>query len=124
MTTMNPQPIFRPNGDGFDIAPAGVLILVACTAYGDSSETISNGMRNTPKLMDDMLGAARVGGYTEGDIRRTLLARNQPLRRVMTMAQAACDAVGPAAIRDVFIRARRTGPTTSAHCKSLMWRAI
>ena len=52
-----------------------------------------------------MLSAARAGGYPQGDILRTLLARNQPTRRVMVMAQAACDAAGDGALRDVFKRA-------------------
>jgi hypothetical protein len=103
---MNTQQIFKPNGDGFDISPAGVLLIAAGTVYGDPSETTPQGMSNARALIDELLDAAVAGGYTQGDILRTLLARNQPTPRVMAMAQAACDAAGDIAIRDVFRKAR------------------
>ncbi|SFV15507.1 hypothetical protein [Pseudoduganella namucuonensis] len=103
---MTTQPMFTPNGDGYDIAPAGVLLLAADTAYGPPHETTPQGMRNARTLMDGILDAARAGGYTQGDILRTLLARNQPTRRVQEMAQAACDTAGAAALTSVFERAR------------------
>lgn len=45
---MNSQPMFKPNGDGYDISSAGVLMLAAGTVYGDPSETTPNGLRNVP----------------------------------------------------------------------------
>lgn len=104
---MSAQAMFRPNGDGYDVSPAGVLLLLADTIYGDPTETTPQGIRNARKLMDGILDAARAGGFTQGDILRTLLARNQATPRLVAMALAACAAAGPVAIGDVFDRARR-----------------
>lgn len=104
---MTTRPLFTPTAGGtaYDIQPAGVLLLAADTAYGDPSQSSPEGIRNARVLIDAVLSAARAGGYTQGDILRTLLARNQPTHRAMVMAQAACDAAGDAALRDVFKRA-------------------
>ena len=103
---MNTQPMFKPNGDGYDISPAGVLLLAAGTIYGDPTETTPQGISNARKLMDGILDAARAGGFKQNDILRTLLARNQPSQRLAAMAQAACAAAGAGAIGDVLDRVR------------------
>ncbi|KAB8042570.1 hypothetical protein [Janthinobacterium aquaticum] len=91
---MTKQAMFTPNADGYDISPAGVLLLCADTVYGDPAETTPEGIRNARAMMESLLSAARAGGYTQGDVLHTLLARKQLNRRVMDMAQAACDAAG------------------------------
>ena len=103
---MNAQPMFTDNGDGYDITPAGALLLAADTVYGDPTETTPQGISNARKLMDGILGAARAGGFKQNDILRTLLARNQPSQRLAAMAQAACAAAGVGAIGDVLDRVR------------------
>jgi hypothetical protein len=103
---MNTQPMFRPNGDGYDISPAGILLLAAGAIYGDPTETTPQGISNARKLMDGILTAARAGGFKQNDILRTLLARNQPSQRLAAMAQAACAAAGAGAISDVLDRVR------------------
>jgi hypothetical protein len=103
---MNTQPMFKPNGDGYDISPAGVLLLAAETVYGDPRDTTPQGIGNARTLMDGILDAAHAGGFKQCDILRTLLARNQVTPRLAAMARTACAAAGPGAIGDVFDRAR------------------
>ena len=99
---MSTQPMFRPNGDGYDVSPAGVLLLAAGTIYGDPSETTPKGISNARTLMDGILTAAHDGGFKQGDILRTLLARNEVTHRLAAMARAACAAAGAVAISDLF----------------------
>lgn len=103
---MNTQPMFKENGDGYDISAAGVVLIVAGIVYGDDAETSAEGMRKSTALLDGVLTAAHAGGYRQCDILRTLLARNQPDRRVMLMVQAACNAAGDTAMRDVLVSMR------------------
>ena len=104
---MNDQPMFRPNGDGYDVSPAGVLLLAAGTIYCDPSETTPQGISNARKLMDGILTAAHDGGFKQGDILRMLLARNQVTQRLAAMARAACAVAGAVAIGEVLTRARQ-----------------
>ena len=99
---MNAQAMFTPNGNGYDISPAGLLIIAAGTAYGDPSETTPEGMRNSNAIINEILNAARAGGFTQCDVLHTLLSRNQPTKRIAEMAQAACDAAGYDGYRAVF----------------------
>lgn len=104
---MSKQPLFKPNDDGgYDISPAGVLLILTDTANGDPSEVSPIGMTRCLALIDAILTAAHAGGYKQCDILKTLLARNQPSRRITDMAQAACTAAGDAAMRDIFARAK------------------
>ena len=103
---MNTQPMFKENGDGYDISAAGVVLIMAEIVYGDDAETSAEGMRKSTALLNAVLTAAHDGGYKQCDILRTLLARNQPDRRVMAMVQAACNAAGDAAMHEVFARVR------------------
>jgi hypothetical protein len=101
---MSAQPMFKPNGDQYDVSPAGVLLLAAITAFGDPAESTPEGIRRALMLVDGTLSAAFSGGFTQCDILRTLLERNQPTRRVKTMAEAACMAAGTDAIQAVWRR--------------------
>jgi hypothetical protein len=100
------QTMFTPNGDGYDISPAGILLLAAGTVFGPPHETTAEGVRKARALIDDMLAAARAGGFKQSDILLTLLARNQPTKGCAAMAQAACDAAGTDALLGAFDRAR------------------
>jgi hypothetical protein len=99
------QPMFTPNGDGYDISPAGALLLAADTVYGPPHEPTPEGVRNDSALIDDMLAAARTGGFMQNDTLLTLLARNRPTKRCAAMAPAACDAAGADALHVVLARA-------------------
>ena len=98
---MTDKPLFSPTADGtaYDIQPAGVLILLA-------SESLENpGLHKNGRLqghIDAMLAAARAGGFTQGDILATLLARNEVSHRVKAMAVQACAAAGHEALGRIF----------------------
>ncbi|MDP2786187.1 MAG: hypothetical protein Q8O38_16585 [Sulfurimicrobium sp.] len=98
------RPMFKPNGNGYDITPPGVLLLLADAVHGDPSESTAEGKEKAGWVIDAILSAAYRGGFFQGDVLHTLLARNQPDRRMFAMAQAACDAAGPAAIASIFSR--------------------
>jgi hypothetical protein len=101
---MSRQEVFKPNGDGFDITPAGVLLLAAETVYGDPGDSTPEGRRHAQALLDEMMAAARAGGYAQCDILLTLVASGKLSRRLVVMAQEACDAAGPAAMREAFAK--------------------
>lgn len=95
--------LFTPNGDGYDIQPAGVLMLLAGEVYG------SEPSKQSPKLKSIIgmfLSAARTGGFQQVDILETLLARGEVSHRVKDMAVAACNAAGPDAIDKIFAAMR------------------
>lgn len=85
--------LFTPTADGYDIQPAGVLILLA--GYAREHQHIQ-------RHIDSMLAAAREGGFTQGDILATLLAQGEVSHRVRDMAERACAAAGNEAIRKIF----------------------
>ena len=93
MTMSTSNPLFTQQGHQFLCSMAGCLLLAASAVYGDPCETTPRGRANGRKMMDAILGAARKAGYTQGDILATLLARNEPSRRVAEMAVAACDLI-------------------------------
>jgi hypothetical protein len=100
MTTT--PPLFTPNGDGYDIQPAGVLILLADEVYGENPSSNPR-LKNT---IGQFLTAARAGGFKQSDILETLLATGEVSHRVKDMAVAACDAAGPDAIGRIFASMR------------------
>lgn len=96
---MNKTPLFRPNGDGYDIQPAGVLILLA-SQLQEEPDHPANG--RIQAIIDKMLAAARAGGFKQGDILMTLLANGEVSHRVKDMAVAAMAAAGNDAIDRIF----------------------
>jgi len=101
---MSIQGIFKPkaNGNGFDITPAGVLLVVAECAYSAPGKTAPKDMRDARTLVDGVLAAASAGGFAEHDILATLLSRNERSARVAEMAVAACNAAGESALLEIF----------------------
>ena len=98
---MTDKPLFSPTADGtaYDIQPAGVLILLASEIHENP------GLHKNGRLqghIDAMLAAARAGGFTQGDILATLLARNEVSHRVKAMAVQACAAAGHEALGRIF----------------------
>ena len=97
--------MFTPNGDGYTITMPGLLLLCADAIYGD--DTPPAGQANAQAMMNALLAAAFAGGFKQGDILRTLLARNKPDRRTKLMAQEACDAAGTDRIRTAMASINR-----------------
>lgn len=93
MTMNTSNQLFIQRGDQYLCSLAGCLLLAAGAVYGDPRESTPRGRANGRKMMDAILAAARKAGYTQGDILATLLARNEPSRRVAEMATAACDLI-------------------------------
>ena len=98
---MNDKPLFTPTADGtaYDIQPAGVLILLAAEIHENP------GLHKNGRLqghIDAMLTAARAGGFAQGDILATLLARGEVSHRVKAMAVQACAAAGTKALGRIF----------------------
>ena len=98
---MTDKPLFSPTADGtaYDSQPAGVLILLASEIHENP------GLHKNGRLqghIDAMLAAARAGGFTQGDILATLLARNEVSHRVKAMAVQACAAAGHEALGRIF----------------------
>ena len=98
---MTDKPLFTPTADGTanDIRPAGVLILLASEIHENP------GLHKNGRIqghIDAILKAARAGGFAQGDILATLLARNEVSHRVKAMAVQACAAAGNAALGKLF----------------------
>lgn len=108
---MTMQPLFTPTADGtaYDIQPAGVLILLASYVYDEESDLSTEGKVNLKRHIDDMLTAARAGGFTQCDILATLLSKNEVSNRVKAMAVQACTAAGNEAIDRIFNATRNGG---------------
>ena len=107
MTTS--QPLFTPTADGqaYDIAPAGVLLILADMVYGPQDDPAWTGRAKTEAMIQAMLAAARVGGYPQTDILHTLLVRGERSKRIENMARAACAAAGNDRLAALFASMRR-----------------
>jgi hypothetical protein len=107
MTTS--QPLFTPTPDGaaYDIQPAGVLLILADTVYGDQGESTPAGRARGMAMIDAILTAARADGFAQCDILATLLSKNEVSHRVKAMAVQACAAAGNEAIGRIFDAVRR-----------------
>ena len=101
---MTTKPLFTPTADGtaYDIQPAGVLLLLADTLYGNPGESSLAGRTRAKAIINAMLTAARAGCFTQCDILKTLLARNEVSHRVNAMAVQACAAAGNEALSRIF----------------------
>ena len=98
--------LFTPNGDGYDIQPAGVLLILADTVYNNPQDSTPIGRARAKTMIDAILTAARAGGFKQGDILATLLARGEVTQRLKNMAVTACNAAGPDAIGRIFASMR------------------
>ena len=95
--------LFTPNGDGYDIAPAGVLMLMSDTVCNNHDESTPKGRALATQIVKDMLRAAHAGGYKQADILETLLLENgEQSKRIRDMCVKACEAAGNQAIGKIF----------------------
>jgi hypothetical protein len=95
--------LFTPNGDGYDIAPAGVLMMMADTVCNNHHESSAKGRERATQLVKDILKASHAGGYKQADILETLLlVKGESSQRVRAMCIAACEAAGNEAIGKIF----------------------
>ena len=98
---MTDKPLVTPTADGtaYDIQPAGVLILLAAEIHENPGLHLNGRLQGH---IDAMLTAARAGGFAQGDILATLLARGEVSHRVKAMAVQACAAAGNKALGRIF----------------------
>jgi hypothetical protein len=92
---MKRPPMFTPNGDGYDITLAGVLLLAGDAVHGDPAETAPQGRANAQEMVDCILAAATAGGFRMADTVRALLRRNEPTARLQNLAQNAVLFIAP-----------------------------
>jgi hypothetical protein len=104
---MKTNEIFTPNGDGYDIAPAGVLLLLAGELYGGTGSQSAKGKNKLQLIVNDFIKAATDGGYRQTDILLTLLVRNEQSQRVTQMALDACSAAGDEALAEIIDKLRQ-----------------
>lgn len=93
-TSQAPQAFVRPNGDGYDLSPAAVLLMAADTLYGDPSKTTPQGRKNAKAVVEGLISAATAGGFTQADILQTKLAQKNAGADVIVMAMNAMRVAG------------------------------
>jgi hypothetical protein len=106
---MTHPPLFTPipDTDAYEIQPAGVMLILADTVYGEGRhDTPPSGQATAKAMLNDLLSAARAGGYKQADILHTLLAKGEVSHRVKDMARAACAAAGNDRIGAIFAAMR------------------
>lgn len=108
---MSTQPLFKQNPDdpegGYLLSPAGVLLLVGTMAHEPDGEISAQGRRNALDVLARLLGAARAGGFTQGQVLETMLANGETSQRVKALAQAAVDAAGTDALAAILTDLKR-----------------
>ena len=96
------QPLFTPNpdcpDDGYLLSPAGVLLMVGSYAHEGDDEISPSGRARALDALRRILSAARAGGFTQGQILETMMARGEVSARVKELAHAAIDAAGADAV--------------------------
>ena len=100
------QPLYTNNPDcpdgGFLLSPAAVLLMLGRYAYESDDEAAPAARVRTLDALRRILSAARAGGFTQGDVLETMLARGKVTPRAKELAHAAVDAAGADAIAAVM----------------------
>ena len=96
------EPLFRPDparpGE-FLVSMPGLLLLAAGSAYeADDNEVTPQGRAVALRTVTGILSAARAGGFAQGEVLETLLARGEISSRVKELAVAAVAAAGKQAM--------------------------
>ena len=96
------QPLYTNNPDctegGYLLSPAGVLLMVGSYAHEGDDEISPSGRARAQDALRRILSAARAGGFTQGDVLETMLARGKVTPRTKELAHAAVDAAGADAV--------------------------
>ena len=96
------QPLYTNNPDctegGYLLSPAGVLLMVGSYAHEGDDEISPSGRARAQDALRRILSAARAGGFTQGDVLETMLARGKVTARAKELAHAAVDAAGADAV--------------------------
>ena len=95
------QPLYTNNPDcpdGYLLSPAAVLLMVGSYAHEGDDEISPSGRARAQDALRRILSAARAGGFTQGDVLETMLARGKVTARAKELAHAAVDAAGADAV--------------------------
>ena len=96
------QPLFTPNPDctdgGYLLSPAAVLLMMGSYAHEGDDEISPSGRARAQDALRRILSAARAGGFAQGDVLETMMARGEVSARVKALAHAAIDAAGADAV--------------------------
>ena len=96
------QPLYTNNPDctegGYLLSPAGVLLMVGSYAHEGDDEISPSGRARAQDALRRILSAARAGGFAQGDVLETMMARGEVSARVKELAHAAIDAAGADAV--------------------------
>ena len=96
------QPLYTNNPDCADgsylLSPAAVLMMVGSYAHEGDDEISPSGRARAQDALRRILSAARAGGFTQGQILETMMARGEVSARVKELAHAAIDAAGADAV--------------------------
>ena len=96
------QPLYTNNPDcpdgGYLLSPAAVLLMMGSYAHEGDDEISPSGRARAQDALRRILSAARAGGFTQGDVLETMLARGKASVRVKELAHAAIDAAGADAV--------------------------
>ena len=110
---MTRQPLFTQNPNdregGYLLSPAAVLLMVGTYAHEADDEISPSGRARAQDALRAILSAARAGGFTQGDVLETLLARGEVSARVKELAHAAIDAAGADAVVAIVQAITRAG---------------
>ena len=96
------QPLYTNNPDcpdgGYLLSPAAVLLMMGSYAHESDDEISPSGKARAQDALRRILSAARAGGFTQGDVLETMLARGKVTPRTKELAHAAVDAAGADAV--------------------------
>lgn len=92
------QPLYTNNPDcpdgGYLLSPAAVLLMLGRYAYESDDEAAPAARVRTLDALRRILSAARAGGFTQGDVLETMLARGKVTVKAKELAHAAIEAAG------------------------------
>ena len=78
------------------INTAGILLLSAEAVHG-TIPAAADAIERAKRTIDELLGAARAGGFTKTEILETMIAKERQSDRVVDMAMEAMSCIGGAA---------------------------
>ena len=106
----NKQPLFTPNPDcpegGYLVSMPGVLLMMGTYAYEGDDEISPAGRARAQDALRRILSAARAGGFAQGDVLETMMARGEVSARVKELACAAVAAAGNEAMLEIVAHMR------------------
>ena len=98
--------LFEPNSaTNYSMSPAGMLVLAAHTFYRLKHENTPARVENAKTTMQEILAAARRGGYARISQLSAALVRGDVTPRLTKMANEACAKVPEEVMRDIGLRA-------------------